>query len=292
MRIAIIGCGAVGGAYARALKGRAILSLCDIITDGRPGALSEEMSLPLNTAPDDWLRDCDFTIAAVPGRESAVAAASALPYLSQGSIYIDVSTGSPDSLRQSSEDFKTAGRAFVDTAIMGSIARTGGATPVLIAGDEAKRASEVFFLMEAKADILEDGAPGDAVALKLLRSVVVKGLECVAIESLTAAEHLGVRDKLEALLGDINRVPIAEYLSSLVTTHILHAERRMHEMEDSAAQLRAIGFDAAITGALGARYRATLAGQEKNPPPEDAHQSLDKALAWLITAGRKEADAT
>jgi len=292
MRIAIIGCGAVGGAYARALKGKAVLSLCDILTDGRPGALSEEIGLPLNTVPGDWLRDCDFAIAAVPGRESAVAAASALPFLSQGSIYIDVSTGAPASLRQSSKDFEAAGRAFVDTAIMGGIARTGGKTPVLVAGDEAKRACEIFALMGANADILEEGAPGDAVALKLLRSVVVKGLECVAIESLTAAEHLGVRDKLEALLGDIDRAPIAEYLGSLVTTHILHAERRMHEMEDSAAQLRALGFDAAITGALGARYRVTLAGQEKTPPPGDAHQSLDKALAWLITAGRNEADVS
>lgn len=288
MQIAIIGCGEVGGAYARALRGKATLLLCDIVSDGRPGALSQELGLPLNASPGDWLRDCDFAIAAVPGRESAVAAASALPFLSRTSVYVDVSTGAPDSLRQSSKDFEASGRAFVDTAIMGAIALTGGKTPVLIAGGEAKRACEIFALMEAPSNILENGAPGDAVALKLLRSVVIKGLECVAIESLTAAEHLGVRDKLFDVLGDLDDSPIADFMSALVTTHILHAERRMHEMEESAAQLRALGFDAAVTGALGARYKATLAGREKYPPPDDAHESLDKALAWLITAGRKE----
>jgi 3-hydroxyisobutyrate dehydrogenase-like beta-hydroxyacid dehydrogenase len=286
MQIAIIGCGEVGGAYARALRDKATLLLCDIVSGGRPGILSEEMGLPLNAAPGDWLQSCDFAIAAVPGRSSAVAAASALPFLSQGSVYIDVSTGAPDSLRQSSKDFEASSRAFVDIAIMGAIALTGGKTPVLVAGEQATRACEVFALMETPSKILEDGAPGDAVALKLLRSVVIKGLECVSIESLTAAQYLGVRDKLIDVLGDLDQSPIADYMSALVTTHILHAERRMHEMEESAAQLRALGFDATVTGALEQRYMATLDGRGKNPPPGDAHESLDKALDWLITAGR------
>jgi 3-hydroxyisobutyrate dehydrogenase len=290
MRIAIIGCGEVGGAYARALQGKVTLFLCDIISDGRPGILSQELGLPLYTTPGDWMRDCDFAIAAVPGRESGVAAASALPFLSQGSVYVDVSTGALDSLRQSAEDFGKAGRSFIDTAILGAIALTGGKTPVLIAGEEAERVAKIFVLMGSLAKVLEDGAPGDAVALKLLRSVIIKNLECAAVESITAAEHLGVRDKLFEALGDVDNAPFTDLLESLVTTHIVHAKRRMHEMEESAAQLRSLGFDAAVTGALEARYKVTLAGQENNPPSDDAHEDLDKALEWLISVGRKGSD--
>ncbi len=286
MHIAIIGCGEVGGAYARAIIGKAALSLYDIISDGRPGVLSKELGLPLNSAPGDWLRDCDIALAAVPGRESGVAAASALPFLSRGSVYIDVSTGAPESLRQSHAAFKSADRSFVDTAIMGAIALTGGKTPVLIAGEDADRAREVFTLMDAPVKLLEDGNPGDAVALKLLRSVVVKGLECLSIESLTAAEHLGVRDRLLDVLGDIDNAPIADLMAALVQTHIVHAKRRMHEMEESTQQLRSLGFDAAVTGALGERYKATLRAIEKNEPPADAHETLDKSLKWLIPTGR------
>ncbi len=173
---------------------------------------------------------------------------------------------------------------------MGAIALTGAKTPVLVAGAEAEHACELFALMEAPANILEDGSPGDAVALKLLRSVVVKGLECVAIESLTAAEHLGVRERLFGVLGDLDKAPIADFMSALVTTHILHAERRMHEMQDSAAQLRALGFDAAVTGALEARYQVTLDGRARSAPPGDAHETLEKSLAWLIAAGRKKSE--
>lgn len=287
MKIAIIGCGEVGGAYGRALRDKASLSLCDIVSVGRPGALASELGLELHTSPGDWLRDCDIAIAAVPGQESAVAASSAMPFMSHGSLYIDVSTGAPDSLRRSARDFEAAGRSFIDTAILGAIALTGEKTPVLVAGGEAAWAQQVFQLMGAPAKILEGGKPGDAVALKLLRSVIVKNLECAAVESFTAAEHLGVRDRLFEALADVDAAPFTDLLSSLVTTHILHAKRRMHEMEEAAAQLRALGFDAAVTAALEGRYKTTLDSLDKSPPPEGAHESLDKTLEWLIAAGRR-----
>lgn len=287
MKIAIIGCGEVGGAYARALDGKAELALCDIVSTGRPATLSAELGLPLNPAPGDWLSQCEVAIAAVQGSETGVAAGSALPFLGPNALYIDVGTGAPDELRRWSRSFADKQRAFVDTAIMGSIPINGGATPVLLAGSHAERAKEIFELMGASVKILPDSEPGDAVALKLLRSVVVKGLECLSIESLTAAEHLGIRDRLFEVLGDMDASPIATFMEALVTSHVLHAGRRRHEMQESAAQLRALGFDAAVTSALQQRYSATLAERDRNPPPGDAHETLDKSLAWLIGSARK-----
>ncbi|GAB4236890.1 MAG: hypothetical protein Kow0032_22340 [Methyloligellaceae bacterium] len=285
MHIAIIGCGVVGGAYARALKEQANLSLCDIVSEGRPGALAREMGLPLHDAPGPWLEGCDFAIAAVPGRESPVAAAAALPFLPEHCLYVDVSTGAPAAMRGAAADFAAQGRDFVDTAILGAVDLTGGATPVLIAGEQAARAQQIFEIMGAPVQRLAEGKPGDAVALKLLRSVVVKNIECAAVECLTAADALGVRERLLEMFADIDAKPFRDLLASLATTHIQHAERRMHEMEEAAAQLRELGFDAAVTGALEQRYKATLAHQEKSPPGE-AHASLDQALAWLSASAK------
>lgn len=287
MHIAIIGCGEVGGAYARALGGKVSLSLCDIEPGGRPGEVARELGLPLHPAPGDWLGSCDVAIAAVPGRASPGAADGALAFVPCDVLYIDVCTAAPADLKASAENFARACRAFVDTAIMGAIALNGAAAPVLIAGPDSRKAAEVFELMDAPVQVMDDAGPGDAVALKLLRSVVIKGLECLAIESLTAAEQLGVRPRLLELLGDLDQSPVADYLGALVTTHLLHAKRRMHEMEESAAQLKALGFDAAVTGALEKRYRCTLAGQGADPPGGDTHKSLDAALAWLTRIGRQ-----
>lgn len=289
MQIALIGCGEVGGAYARALRDKVTLSLCDIEPGGRPGAVAEELGLQLHPAPGDWMRECDVVIAAVPGSECAVAAESALPFMGTGSIYIDVSTGAPDDIREWAGRFTAEGRGFADIAIMSAIALHGAAAPVLIASRDPERAKSVFAMMAASVRVLEGGAPGDAVALKLLRSVVIKGIECLAIESLTAAEHLGVRGRLLEILDDLDNTAIADYLEALVTTHLLHAGRRKHEMEDSTSQIQALGFDAAVTESLAKRYSATLEGLERNPPADDAHTSLDSALAWLIEIGRDEA---
>lgn len=289
MKIAIIGCGEVGGAYTRALRGKADLELCDIVSDGRPGALAKEMGLPLNAAPGDWLTACDAVIAAVPGKESPVAARDALPFIAADALYIDVSTGAPADLFTWSENYREAERDFVDVAIVGSIPIYDGATPVLMAGERAEKAQAVFELMGAPVKIMDDAKPGDAVALKLLRSIIMKGLECLSIECLTAAEHLGLRPQVLSALQDLDDRKIADVMSALVRSHLLHAKRRMHEMEESSAQLKALGFDAAITQSLSARYAATLKEAAENPPSEAANESLDEAIAWLMPTCRTSA---
>jgi 3-hydroxyisobutyrate dehydrogenase len=286
MKIAIIGCGEVGGAYARALNGKADLALCDIVSTGRPAALSAELGIPLNSAPGEWLTECDIAITAVQGSETGVAAESVLPWLAPQALYIDVGTGAPDEIRQWSRNYAEKQRAFVDTAIIGSIPIHGGAAPVMLAGSASNRAKEIFGLMGAHVKMLPDSEPGDAVALKLLRSVITKGLECLAVESLTAAEHLGIRDGFFEALGDLDASPIADFMDAMVTSHVLHAKRRRHEMQESAAQLRELGFDATITAALEQRYAATLALRDRTPPPDDAHETLDKSLAWLMGSTR------
>lgn len=286
MKIAIIGCGDVGGAYGRALNSKAELVLCDIVQDGRQGAFANEIGLKIHPAPGDWLTECDVAIAAVPGAECSVAARDALPYMAPDALYLDVSTGAPADLRAWSEKFAEQQRSFVDVAIMSTVNIAGGATPVLIAGLRAKDAKAVFEMMGAPVTIMDGGTPGDAVALKLLRSVILKGLECLSIECLTAADKLGLRPQLLEALGDLDERKVADLMRALVTSHVLHAKRRKHEMEESAAQLQSLGFDAAITGSLGKRYDATIRTAETDPPEDGTHESLDASIAWLAKSCR------
>ena len=131
---ACLRCGEGGGAYAPALNPRAALSLCAILPTGRPRALADELGLELHGEPGDWLRACDFTIAAVPGRASPEAAAAALPFVAEECLYLDVSTAAPDALRDSSRTFAAKGHSFVHVATLGGIPLTGGAPPGLLAG--------------------------------------------------------------------------------------------------------------------------------------------------------------
>lgn len=280
MRCTIIGVGEVGGSYARALAQIDDVMLCDIKADGAPASTASTIGVPLEPAPGPWLHDADFVLVCVPGKESPVVASAALPFVGPQTIYIDMATARPDDLRSWATRFKDAGQTFVDVAIMGSIQLTAETTPLLIAGQKAEAVEQFYGRLGARTKRVENGVPGDATSLKLLRSILTKGLECLAIESLTAAQHLGVRSQLFDALKDIDAAAISEYLEMLVITHIPHAERRRHEMLDAADQLRDMGFDALVTSALPPRYDATIAAKTDKPPLEGV-QPIVESLAWL-----------
>jgi 3-hydroxyisobutyrate dehydrogenase len=284
MKIGLIGVGEVGSAYARALKDTD-LKICDREQSGRPAATAGELDLTLHAAAGPWLADRDIVIAAVAGGDSPEAAAAALPHLPQHAVYIDVGTANPDDLRLSAAAYGAAGRDFVDGAIVGAIAISGAACPVLLSGPKADSVNPLFEHMEAPVTVLPQSAAGDASSLKLLRSVIIKGLECVAIESLTAAEHLGVRDRLMDAVQDVDAAGFVPFIEALVRTHVIHAGRRGHEMKDAAGQLHDLGFDGHVTQATPARYEATLLAGD--PGAEAGNWDISEALDWLMQTTRK-----
>lgn len=285
MRIAIIGIGEVGGAFAKALAPEHDLSLCDIKTDGPPAETAQALGKTLEPAPGPWLAEQDFVLVCVPGKESPVVAEAALPCVGAETVYVDMSTARPDDLRNWSERFDAAGKPFVDLAILGSIQIWQAKPPVLLAGSVAAQAETLYAALGSRTDIVDGGRPGDATSLKLLRSILVKGIECLAVEALTAAEHMDVRPQLMTMMRDMDDSSIADFLEMLVTTHIPHSARRRHEIVESAEQLREMGFDALVTAALPPRYDATLRYKTEDAPDEGV-QPMAQSLAWLMGAVR------
>ncbi len=286
MNIAIIGVGEVGGCYARALAGRADLWLCDVKREGPPAETAAALGLQLVGAPDAGLADADVVLVCTPGGECAGVAAAVLPHLGPASFYLEMSTARPDDLKQAAAMFRAAGRDFVDIAIMSSIQLAGARTPLLMAGDRLDAARALFEDLGAPVRLVEgNAAAGDATALKLLRSVLIKGLECLAVEALTAAEAMGVRGQLMAVLQDLDETRFADFAEMMVTTHAPHAARRGHEMVEAAEQLRAMGYDGLITSALPARFEKTVAAKAKYPGA-DRVRGMAEALAWLDRALR------
>lgn len=286
MRITIIGIGEVGGAYATALAPKVDLTLCDIKEDGPPAATADALGLKIERAPGPGLAHADTVLVCVPGKQSPVVAKDALPFVGPHTIYVDMSTARPDDLRTWAAAFDREGRAFVDLAIMGSIQIWGAKPPVLLSGPAADKARPLYDELGSDTKLVESGQPGDATSLKLLRSILVKGIECLAVEAMTAAERMNVRPQLMGIMKDMDDSSIADFLEMLVTTHIPHSTRRRHEIIESADQLREMGFDALVTSALPPRYEATLARKEVDKPAEGV-QPMAESLAWLMGAVRR-----
>ena len=134
--------------------------------------------------------------------------------------------------------------------------------------------------------MLADSAPGDAVAVKLLRSVIMKGLEALAVEALPAAQSYGVLEQLLTALGDVDRSSFAALLQSMVTSHPQHAARRHAEVLEAADQLQRAGYPHELTDQVGRKYATTVAQTELRGTPEAS--DLDTVLDWYRPAALEQ----
>lgn len=128
--------------------------------------------------------------------------------------------------------------------------------------------------------VIEDGSPGDAISLKLMRSIFTKGLEALAVECLVAAEAFGVRERLYSVLSDIDNTSLRDFLEMLVRTHVLHAGRRRQEVMTATQQLHETGLATAVLPGVKALFARTTKDLRDTPigvPQPTAQQAID----WL-----------
>jgi 3-hydroxyisobutyrate dehydrogenase len=283
MHIAIIGCGEVGRCYAAALGSQTshTLSLCDIHPSPAMHEVAERLQAPFYNAADLWLETADLVLVCVQGFAALEANRTVISCMRPGAILADTTTACPEHKRLAADDAQAHRIEFTDVAIMGLIASTGAHTPLLCAGHGSGPVAAVMQQVDAPVRILEGAAAGDAISLKLLRSIITKGLETLAVEALVAAEQRGVRRELCALLSDMDQVSIVEFIETLVRTHVVHAERRQHEMEDALTQLNQTGLPSFVLPGVIASFAHTQR-QLAEHPLQAPSPSLQDALAWLM----------
>ena len=118
---------------------------------------------------------------------------------------------------------------------------------------------------------------GDAAALKLLRTILTKGLEALAVECLVAAEKQGIRAELCDAMSDVDAAGFANFLDMLVRTHIQHSARRLHEVQRAEAQLSSLGLPASMVLASQQVFARTTRSAAQNPPPAAATTDIGDA---------------
>ena len=291
MKTTIIGSGQVGLCWAQALDATAAHTIS--LSDPQPPAAatkwSEGSGVPIRLEVSDWITDQDLVLVCVPGSVLPFVTDSLVQHLNPGTTILDMTTAAAQAKRESAARAEAAGINYVDIAITGAVALNGARTPLLYAGKRNSAAEEVLSAAGAPVRVLPDSAPGDAVTVKLLRSVIMKGIEALAIEALPAARSYGVLDQLAAVLSDVDQAPFTDLLKSMVATHPAHAVRRHAEVLESAAQLDKIGYPAELTGQVAGKFAATAENVARTGGPADA--TFEGSLDWLDTLALETAVA-
>lgn len=290
MNIALIGCGEVGHCYARAwtAAGHRIVGICELRQDGEMAARARAAGTALHTEAGPWLAQADVVVSAVYGYNAAQAARQAFPHLRAGAVYADFTTASAADMQAAAAAAADWPIEFTDVAIMGAIALLAEKTPLLCAGHGSQAVAALGESAGAPVRIIE-GKPGDAVRLKLLRSVMTKGMESLAVECLVAAESMGLRASLYEVLADIDRTPLTAFMNSFVRSHVLHAPRRLEEVREARDQLHEAGLEPLVLNGVEQLFDRTTQGihAARANGQSEVPDSVQARLAWLTTLARQ-----
>ncbi len=226
----------------------------------------------------EGLSDTDIAFSVVTGEDAVAAAESLKPYLRPGAIYCDFNSITAKQTRAVAAVFEGSGVDFIDVAVMGGFLALGHKVPLVLSGPRAEEVAAWMGETGLTASVLNDRV-GDASAVKILRSVLIKGIEALGIECLTAAHREGLTKEVLATLADVDRMGMANFVQMLVSTHMVHAKRRMEEMDKASANLEDLRIAPVMTEATRRTLKRTVeAGAIRAdgvvPDIEDALEAL------------------
>jgi 3-hydroxyisobutyrate dehydrogenase-like beta-hydroxyacid dehydrogenase len=283
MRIAFLGFGEAARAFHDSLTSRpeeAQVRAYDLLLDdpeqaGEMRAAMESRGIAVAASPEE-LAEADWIFSAVTADQSLAAAEALAPHLGQGALFIDINSVSPQRKRDTAKLIEAAGADYLDMAVMAPVHPRGHATPVLIAGKPAVTLLPRLTALGFDAGIAGE-APGSATAIKMVRSVFVKGLEAITVEALLAAEASGCFEEILASLSQSfpglgwDNFPDYQFERT-----IRHGRRRAAEMRESGVTLDALGLNGDLCRQIAQTQDRMAASGIK--PDTDLHGTVARVL--------------
>ena len=195
-------------------------------------------------------QSADLVISAVTASNTLAVAQAAAAHMQPGAVFLDLNSASPGTKQQAAALIDGAGAHYVEAGVMTSVPPHGIRVPMLLGGARAVELAEVLALwgMNAKPVSRELGV---ASAIKMCRSVMIKGLEALVIESYATARAYGVEDHvlptLQETFPSIDWTQQGAYFFSRV---VQHGQRRAEEMREAANTVSEAGFDPFMASAI------------------------------------------
>ncbi|MDP1647283.1 MAG: DUF1932 domain-containing protein [Rubrivivax sp.] len=247
MQITLIGYGEVGRILAEDLRASGVaVTVFDIKLQGTAGDPMREHALShgvvLARSHADAVRDAGLVISAVTASQAVSVAAACAPGLAPGAHFLDFNSASPGAKIRAAGIVDAAGARYVEGAVMTSVPPYRIKVPLLLGGPHASALQPLLTQLGFAARVGSDRL-GVASATKMCRSVMIKGLEAMVIESFTTARHCGVEDAVIASLQEtfpgIDWEKQASYFFQRV---IEHGRRRSEEVREVAETVREAGL--------------------------------------------------
>jgi 3-hydroxyisobutyrate dehydrogenase-like beta-hydroxyacid dehydrogenase len=231
---------------------------------------------------------CQFIISAVTASNTLAVAQEAAKYLQPGTVFLDLNSASPGTKQACSQLIEAAGGLYVEAGVMTSVPPYGIRVPMLLGGTSSKALADKLQSWGLDAKSVSDTL-GVASAIKMSRSVMIKGLEALVIESYATARAYGVEDHvLPTLQETFPQIDWAQQGAYFFSRVVQHGKRRSEEMREAANTVKEAGFEPfmAMATADKQQWVADLAAQGVfSHLPKDATW---QAYADCLLAAKKD----
>lgn len=280
LKIGFLGFGEAGFHIARGLRGEGLarISAYDINTQTRglgekiqSRACESEVALVESNA--ELARASEIVLSTVTTNRAQEAAEQTAPFLESQHIYADLNSVSPALKQAIGQLVEARGARFVEIAIMSPVPLHGHRVPMFLGGPHTQALVDRLALYGMNLEVVSEKI-GTASAIKMCRSIIVKGLEALLLECVLGAVPYSADERVFATLDEtfpgMDWKKLAGYLVGRV---VEHGERRAREMEEVAATLRAIGVEPIMAEATVKRQdwcaKLDLLAQFGGKAPED-----------------------
>jgi 3-hydroxyisobutyrate dehydrogenase-like beta-hydroxyacid dehydrogenase len=297
-RIAFLGFGEAAQAFLAGWRTRpdfaAHVTAYDVKTESADASVRDAKS-------DDYLAACVKGAATAPAAldgarlvfsvvtadQAEAAALAALPGLAGDAFFFDCNSCAPQTKARIAERVEAAGGRYVDTAVMSPVHPRLHRSPILLSGPHAEAAAAALLSLDM-APKVHRGPVGSSSSIKMIRSVMIKGLEALACECALAGRAAGVDAVVLASLDETFpgfdwKTRVAYMMERVMT----HGVRRAAEMREVARTVDELGLDGAMSrGAVAWQQRiGELALRAADGDPSDYRDLADRILSALDSHG-------
>jgi 3-hydroxyisobutyrate dehydrogenase-like beta-hydroxyacid dehydrogenase len=246
-QIGLVGYGEVGSIFGAGLKaqpGVTGVSAWDLkFSDAAARARAVEGGIAAKASMAQLCADADLVISAVTASNTLAVAKEAAAHLRPGSFFLDLNSASPGTKQKAAALIDKAGAHYVEAGVMTSVPPYGIKVPMLLGGATAQALAAVLNAWGMDAKVVSDRL-GVASAIKMSRSVMIKGLEALVIESYATARAYGVEAHvLPTLVETFPSIDWEQQGAYFFSRVVQHGKRRAEEMREAANTVREAGFE-------------------------------------------------
>ncbi|WP_066556855.1 DUF1932 domain-containing protein [Croceicoccus bisphenolivorans] len=244
--ICLIGFGEAGYTFARAAGWGAKACAFDI-DDARRGAMD---SIGVNAASSaaEAIEGAFLVLSLVTADSALAAAQTAAPLLKTDALFCDCNSVAPETKRKAAAAIDGGAGRYVDVAVLAPVEPARTAVPLLVSGPAAAEAAEALTGAGFTNVRVVGEEIGRASSIKLVRSIMVKGIEALTAEMMIAAHVAGVTEEVLASLDASERkMTWAERADYNLDRMMVHGGRRSAEMYEASVMLRDLGISPMMT---------------------------------------------